>query len=245
MKIVGIIPARYSSSRLPGKPLLLVRGKPMIQRVYEQSKKSKLVNDVIVATDDNRIYDCVKNFGGEVVMTSVKHRSGTDRVYEVIKNIKCEIVVNIQGDEPFIDPANIDKAVNPLLKDRSFNVSTLAVKINEVRDLMDENKVKVVFDKNYFALYFSRSCIPYDLNYNNSKTLDLKKNNYYKHVGLYAYRKNYLLRFSNLKVSYLENIEKLEQLRILEDGEKIKVVITKKDSFSIDTKSDLELINKL
>jgi len=245
MKIVGIIPARYSSSRLPGKPLLLIKGKPMIQNVYEQSEKSKFINKVIVATDDKRIFNCVKNFGGEVVMTSTKHQTGTDRIYEAIKNIKCDIVVNIQGDEPYIDPKNIDNAIKPLIAVKSINVSTLAIRIKDITDLLDENKVKVVLDKNNFALYFSRSFIPYDMKHNPLQKWALKDNKYYKHIGLYVYRKEYLIKFNKTKKSYLENMEKLEQLRILENGDKIKVVITKKDSFSVDTKSDWDLINKL
>lgn len=245
MKIVGIIPARYLSSRLPGKPLLLIKGKPMIQNVYEQSEKSKFINKVIVATDDKRIFNCVKNFGGEVVMTSTKHQTGTDRIYEAIKNIKCDIVVNIQGDEPYIDPKNIDNAIKPLIAVESINVSTLAIRIKDITDLLDENKVKVVLDKNNFALYFSRSFIPYDMKHNPLQKWALKDNKYYKHIGLYVFRKKYLEKFNRMKKSYLENSEKLEQLRILENGDKIKVVITDKDSFSIDTKSDWDLINKL
>jgi len=245
MKITGVIPARYSSLRLPGKPLLLVKGKPMIQRVYEQSAKSKFISRVIVATDNKRIYDCVKDFGGEVVMTSSKHQSGTDRIYEAIKNVKCDLVVNIQGDEPYVDPKNIDIAIKPLIDDKSINVSTLAVRINDIAELLDENKVKVVFDKNNMALYFSRSFIPYDMKHNPLQKWALKDNRYYKHIGLYVFRKKFLMKFNKMKKSYLENMEKLEQLRILENGDKIKVMVTKKDSFSIDTKSDLELINKL
>lgn len=245
MKIVGIIPARYSSVRLPGKPLLLVKGKAMIHRVYEQAKKSKYIDTVIVATDDKRIFDCVKNFGGEVIMTSVKHFSGTDRIFEVAKKIKSDIIVNIQGDEPYIDPYNIDKAIYPFLKDKNLNVSTLAVKIKTLADVLDENKVKVIMDKNNYALYFSRNFIPYDMKHNPSQIWSLKCNKYYKHIGLYVYKKDFLMKFPKFKKSYLENAEKLEQLRILENGEKIKVVLTTRESFSVDTKSDLDLLNKL
>ncbi len=243
MKVAGIIPARYKSSRLPGKPLLLIRGKPMIQRVYEQSKKSKLINSVVVATDDKRIFDCVNEFGGNVVMTSVKHLSGTDRICEAVKKINCDIVVNIQGDEPFIEPRNIDMAIKSLLNDKSLNVSTLACLIINLADLLDENKVKIVKDKNDFALYFSRNYLPYDMKHNPAGLWTLKKNKYYKHIGLYVYRKSYLLKFSKMKKSYLETLEKLEQLRILESGERIKMVLVKKDSFSIDTALDLKLAN--
>ena len=243
MTVTGIIPARYSSTRLPGKPLVLIHGKPMIQRVYEQAKKSKLLNRVIVATDDQRIFDFVKSFGGEVMMTSDKHVSGTDRLAEAAKMINCDIVVNIQGDEPFIDPKNIDIAIEPLLKDRTLNVSTLAYKITEPLDLENENKVKVVLDKNNFALYFSRNYIPFDMEHNPAKVWTLKDRIFYKHIGLYVYRKSFLMRFSKMKKSYLEGVEKLEQLRILENGDRIKVVINKKDSVSIDTAEDIELIS--
>lgn len=243
MKITGIIPVRYASTRLPGKPLAIIKGKPMIQRVYEQAKKSEYIDRVIAATDDKRIYDCVKNFGGEAVMTSSKHQSGTDRIYEAVKGIKSDIVVNIQGDEPFIDFRNIDKAILPLIKDNSINVSTLAIKINKISDLIDENKVKVVLDKNSFALYFSRSFIPFDMeNHSNSNKI-LKNKKFFKHIGLYVYRKEFLLKFVKMKRSYLEITEKLEQLRILENGEKIFVVITGKDSLSVDTVEDLKSIN--
>ncbi|MEP7146887.1 MAG: 3-deoxy-manno-octulosonate cytidylyltransferase [bacterium] len=245
MKIVGIIPARYESTRLPGKPLMLVNGKPMIQRVYEQAKKSRLINSVIVATDDKRIFECVKAIGGEVQMTSLKHPSGTDRIFEVAKKIKADIIVNIQGDEPYIYPDNIDKAIEPLIKDKSLNVSTLAIKIKKLADVLDENKVKVVIDKKNYALYFSRNYIPFDMKNNPNHVWSLNGNKYYKHIGLYVYRKNFLVKFTKLKKSYLENAEMLEQLRILENGYKIKVVLTSKDTLSIDTKFDLEQINKL
>ncbi|MEO8664118.1 MAG: 3-deoxy-manno-octulosonate cytidylyltransferase [Ignavibacteria bacterium] len=245
MKIIGIIPARYASTRLPGKPLLLVKGKSMIQRVYEQAGKSMLISSVIVATDDKRIFDCVKDFGGKAMMTSKRHASGTDRIFEVAKKMRSDIIVNIQGDEPYIDPGNIDKAIEPFLKDKHLKVSTLAIKIKTLADLLDENKVKVVMDKNNYALYFSRNSIPFDMKHNPSRLWSLNGNKYYKHIGLYVYRRDFLLKFPKLKKSYLENTEKLEQLRILENGEKIKVVLTNKESFSVDTKSDLELINKL
>jgi len=232
--VIGVIPARYKSTRLPGKPLLSIGGKPMIQRVYEQSKKSKYINEVIVATDDKRIFDCVTGFGGKAVMTSSKHKSGTDRICEAVKNINAEIVVNIQGDEPFIDYKNIDKAIEPLIKDRKLNVSTLAIKITDKKEINDPNKVKVVFDNNGYAMYFSRSAIPFNR--------DGEKADYYKHIGLYVYRKNFLLRYGKLKQTGNEKAEKLEQLRISGHGEKIKVVLTNKDSISIDTRDDYSKI---
>lgn len=239
MKIVGVIPARYESTRLPGKPLLDIGGKSLVRRVYEQTLKSKLLTQVVVATDDKRIYDAVFSFGGEAVMTSKRHKSGTDRIVEAIRDIKCDIVVNIQGDEPFIDPQDIDKAVKPLVRDKKLNVSTLAVRMKESMELKDANAVKVIFDKNSNAIYFSRGVIPY------SKAPEVKKYKYYKHIGLYAYRMDFLKKFAKAKQSELERIEKLEQLRILDMGEKIKVVVTKNDSIGVDTKADLAKARKL
>jgi 3-deoxy-manno-octulosonate cytidylyltransferase (CMP-KDO synthetase) len=209
---------------------LEISGKPMIQQVYEHARKSKYLNKVIVATDDNRIFNCVNEFGGNVIMTSLKHKSGTDRICELIKKIKADIAVNIQGDEPFIYYKNIDKAIEPLIKDREINVSTLAIKIKDKNEIFDSNKVKVVFDKNRYALYFSRSAIPFNR--------DKERIDYYKHIGLYVYRVSFLKKYENMKQTKLEKSEKLEQLRILEYGEKIKVILTDKDSFSIDTKED-------
>lgn len=230
--IIGIIPARYASTRLPGKPLVMISGKTMIQRVYEQALKSKLLDYVIAATDDTRIYNAVMDFGGNAEMTSRKHKSGTDRIGELAKRIKCDILVNIQGDEPFINPANIDKAVKPLLKDKKLNVSTLCIKIKNKNEVHDPNIVKVLFDNNHNAIYFSRNPIPYDRDKGGNVS-------YYKHIGLYVYRKNYLLKLIRLKQTKAEKAEKLEQLRILETSEKIRVVETNIDSLSIDTKADL------
>jgi len=235
VKIVGVIPARYASTRFPGKPLVMINGKPMIQHVYENSRKSKKLNRLIVATDDEKIYNTVMRFWGEVVMTSTKHKSGTDRIGEVVQNIDFDIVVNIQGDEPSINYRNIDRAIEPLIKDNRINVSTLCCKITDIKEINNPNVVKVVFDKNKFAVKFSRKIIP-----DSSK----RKANYYKHIGLYVYRKNYLMKLVKMKQSKLEKSEKLEQLRILENGEKIKVVEVKQDPISIDTKEDLKRISK-
>lgn len=235
MIITGIIPARYASTRFPGKPLTLIKGKTMVQRVYEQAEKSKLLNRVIVATDSSEIFECVRSFKGNVMMTSKKHKTGTDRICEAAKKIKSDIIVNIQGDEPYINPKDIDNAIRPLLKDRTLNVSTLAVELKD--DFNDRNKVKVVFDKSNNALLFSRSLIP-----NNFKSI--AKIKYYKHLGLYVYRKDFLLKFNKTKQTSIEMAESLEQLRILWMGEKIRVVLTKKDSISVDTKSDLRRISK-
>jgi 3-deoxy-manno-octulosonate cytidylyltransferase (CMP-KDO synthetase) len=235
MIITGIIPARFASTRFPGKPLIIIAGKTMIQRVYEQAFKSKLLSHVIVATDSKEIFDNVNSFGGNVVMTSKKHKTGTDRICEVVRKIKTDIIVNIQGDEPFINPMDIDNAIKPLLKDNTLNVSTLAVELK--KDFHNVNKVKVVLDKNNNALLFSRTLIP-----DNFKSIAKLK--YYKHLGLYVYRKSFILKFNKTKQAAAELAESLEQLRMLWMGEKIRVVLTKEDSISIDTKSDLRKIFK-
>ncbi len=235
--VIGVIPARYGSTRLPAKALAMIHGRPMIQHVYERCLKTKLLNEVLVATDDKRIFDAVINFGGNVVMTSKKHKSGTDRIGEAVKNIKCDVVVNIQGDELMIAPDNIDKAIKPLIQDKSFNVSTLCIKISDKKEISNPNVVKVVLESNSNALYFSRSVIPFNR--------DNTKAEYFKHIGLYVYRKNYLMKLIKMKPSKLELTEKLEQLRVLESGEKIKVIETKIDSHSVDTPADLRKIRKL
>lgn len=238
MKIIGIIPARYESTRLPGKPLIKIYGKPMIQHVWENAGRSKLLDKLVVATDNKLIFDTVLSFGGESVMTSKKHKSGTDRIGEAAKNYKADIIVNIQGDEPFISYKNIDAAIEPLIEDKKMNVSTLGYYINDKEEINNPNVVKIVIDKNNYAIYFSRCAVPY----NRDKT---KKIKYIKHIGLYVYRAKYLLEFIKLKQSEHEIAEKLEQLRILDNGERIKVIITDIDSFSVDTIEDLERIIKL
>jgi 3-deoxy-manno-octulosonate cytidylyltransferase (CMP-KDO synthetase) len=235
--VIGVIPARYGSTRLPAKALAMIHGKPMIQHVYERCLKAKLLNEVLVATDDKRIFDAVINFGGNVTMTSKTHKSGTDRIGEAVKNIKFDVVVNIQGDEPMIAPDNIDKAIKPLIQDKGINVSTLCYRISDIKEINNPNVVKVVLDSNSNALYFSRSVIPF--NRDNPKT------DHYKHIGLYVYRKDYLMKLIKMEPSKLELIEKLEQLRILESGKKIKVIETKIDSHSVDTPTDLSKIRKL
>jgi 3-deoxy-manno-octulosonate cytidylyltransferase (CMP-KDO synthetase) len=237
-KIVGVIPARYGSKRLPGKPLIPINGKPMIQRVWERASKSKFIDLVIVATDSKKIFDAVKGFGGEAVMTSRHHKSGTDRIYEAVRKINCNIVVNIQGDEPFIDPGDIDKAIKTFFIDKHVNASTLCHHITRKSEIKDPNIVKVILDKDNFAVYFSRLPIPF-------KRDTKEKVKYYKHLGLYVFRKDFLLRFIKMKPSGLERAEKLEQLRILENCEKIKVVETINDSLSIDTFDDLKQLKKI
>jgi 3-deoxy-manno-octulosonate cytidylyltransferase (CMP-KDO synthetase) len=239
--IIGIIPARYSSTRFPGKPLALIKGKPMIVRTLESSSKSKLMNKVIVATDDERIMEAVKSCGGEAVMTPSDLESGTDRIAYVAKNIDCDIVINIQGDEPFIDARAIDAAIEPLIEDDSILISTLIKKIETVEDLLNNNINKVVIDKKDFAIYFSHSIIPFVRNINDEKDW-LKYHVFYKHIGLYVYDKNFLMKYSSLPKSGLENVERLEQLRIIENGYKIKCIKTDYESVSIDALEDLKKI---
>ena len=244
-KVIAVIPARWGSSRFPGKPLALIKGKPMIQWVFEQTSKAKSVSEVIVATDDSRILDTVNNFGGNVIMTSANHESGTDRVAEVIRNKNCEIVVNVQGDEPLIPPVNIDLVVQPLLQGIPESTVTLRILIKSYDNLLDRNITKVVVNKSSSALYFSKAMIPWDRDdIIQNSSVDPLKPFWYKHIGLYAYRKNFLMEFGSLPSSSLEQIEKLEQLRILENGYNIKVVETNLDSIGVDCIEDLVMIEK-
>jgi len=238
MKIVGIIPARFASTRLMGKPLADICGKPMIQRTYESAKKSKLLSEILIAVDDEKVFQIVEGFGAKVVLTPNNISTGSDRIAYAARKIKADIIVNIQGDEPFISSKMIDEAIEPFLFDDKVHVSTLAKKITTVDELKSPSIPKVVFDYNNYALYFSRSPIPYvrdaKTNLERILTADL-----YKHIGLYVYRKEALLEFTSLNQTDLENIEKLEQLRMLENGFKIKVVITEHESLSVDTPKDL------
>jgi 3-deoxy-manno-octulosonate cytidylyltransferase (CMP-KDO synthetase) len=234
MNVVGIIPARYHSQRFLGKPLVDILGKPMIQYVYENAKKAEILDEVIVATDDERIMKVVKSFSGKVVKTSPDHKSGTDRIAEVARDLDCEVVVNIQGDQPLISPKAIEDVVSPFFKNESLEIVTLKYPIKDKEEIIDPNIVKVVTDKDDYALYFSRSPIPY---YNNTEKGSLEL--FFKHIGIYAYRRDFLLRFINLAQSSLEIKERLEQLRILENGYQILVVLTDYDSISVDTKKDL------
>ncbi len=238
--IVGIIPARFASSRLMGKPLADIGGKPMIQHTYESSITSRLLSEVIIATDDERVAEVSRNFGARVFITPKNIATGSDRIAYVARQLPdSEIIVNIQGDEPFIQGIMIDQAVEPLLFDLSVNVSTLAKKIDSVDELKSPDVTKVVFDYNNFALYFSRSPIPY---VRDAKTMfdHITKAEIYKHIGLYVYRRDYLLKFTSLAPTDLEQIEKLEQLRMLENGFKIKVVVTNYENLAVDTPDDLK-----
>ena len=240
-QIIGIIPARFASTRLPGKPLVNIGGKPMLQHTYESAKKSKLLSDVVIAVDDERVYDAAKNFGAQVQMTPKELETGSDRIAYVAEKLStAEIIVNIQGDEPFIPGKMIDEAIEPLLFDKSVEISTLAKRISSVEELNSPSIPKVVFDYNNYALYFSRSPIPYVRDVISDKQ-KLRIADIYKHVGLYVYRKQSLLKFTSLRPTDLERFEKLEQLRMLENGMKIKVVTTENESISVDTQDDLDL----
>ncbi len=236
MKVLGVIPARYASTRFQGKPLALIAGKPMIQWVYERAKRAKLLDEVVVATDDRRIEKAVKGFGGKVVLTSARHKSGTDRVAEAARNTKAAIIINIQGDEPLIEPRAIDRAVEALLEDKDSELSTLAAPASR-EALCDPDIVKVVCDQKGHALYFSRATIPYPREREGGEAL--------QHIGLYAYRKAALQKLSRLAMSRLERVEKLEQLRALENGMKIKVVKIPKGWPSVDRPEDLKKVELL
>jgi 3-deoxy-manno-octulosonate cytidylyltransferase (CMP-KDO synthetase) len=241
LKIIGIIPARYASSRFPGKPLVNIGGKSMIERVYEQAKKATSLTDVVVATDDKRIENHVKSFGGNVIMTAITHQSGTDRCYETITKISTpyDIVINIQGDEPFIYPEQID-LVASCFNDSSTNIATLVKKINSQEDLFNTNTPKVILNKNKEAIYFSRQCIPYIRGKEPSEWLSSQT--FYKHIGIYAYRTEVLKELTGLQQSPLELAEALEQLRWIENGYQLKVEITAYESVAIDTPEDLKKI---
>ena len=237
MKVVAVIPARYASTRFPGKPLALLNGKPIIKHVYDAVHSSGLFTNVIVATDDERIFSAVKGFGGNIAMTSQNHKSGTDRVVEVCQNLDCDIVVNIQGDEPFVNKKVLSDIILAF-EDERTQVATLYHELLDKIDITNPNVVKTVFDKDGFAMYFSRSPIPY----NRDNQDDVV---YYKHIGIYAFRRNVLFEFANLPQSYYEKIEKLEQLRLLENSIKIKMVKTDYEGFGIDTPQDLKKAEKL
>lgn len=234
MKKIGIIPARYDSTRLPGKPLADINGKPMIQWVYENSIKSNL-DRVIVATDDKRVYDVVIDFGGEAMMTSKNHENGSSRLVEVVKQIDADIIVNIQGDEPLIDDEIINEVINGFENDE--NVVTLKTLIEDEDEINNPNVVKVITDINDKAIVFSRIALPYKRNEMNIK--------YYKHIGIYGYKKEFLMKYIKLNESTLEKAESLEQLRIIENGYSIKVLEITKELIGVDTIEDLEKVRMI
>ena len=237
MDVIGIIPARYSSSRFEGKVLADIFGKSMIQHVWERAKQALILDDLIIACDDERVASVAKEFGANVVFTSKAHASGTDRIAEVINPLDVKVIVNIQGDEPLINPMMIDTVARALIDDTKTPMATISKKITDPSELADPHVVKVVVDKNNFALYFSRSCIPFK-----AHNSGIESPVYYKHIGLYAYTKDFLFIYKNLPVSGLEKVEKLEQLRVLEEGFKIKVIQTKCDTIGVDTPEDLEKV---
>jgi 3-deoxy-manno-octulosonate cytidylyltransferase (CMP-KDO synthetase) len=237
MDVIGIIPARYSSTRFEGKVLAEINGKPMLWHVWQRAKQALLLDDLIIACDDQRIQNAAKNFGAKTVLTAKAHASGTDRICEVINPLEVKIVVNIQGDEPLIHPTMIDAAARALLDDSEVSMATIARKIDTPEEANSPHVVKVVFDKNNFALYFSRATIPFCAH--SSKE---KNQAYYKHIGLYAYTKDFLFIYKNLPPSRLEGVECLEQLRVLEEGFRIKVVETKYETIGVDTPEDLEKV---
>ena len=240
MRIIGVIPARYKSSRLEGKPLADILGKPMVQHVYERAKRALCLDEVVIATDDDRIRSAVESFGGTVAMTSADHRSGTDRVAEAIQNMDADVIVNIQGDEPMLDPAMLTELVDPFRSGTDASLVTLKKRVIHESDFGDPGVVKVVTDPAGYALYFSRSLIPYP----RQRT---PKFAVFEHLGLYAYTREALLRVAELPPSTLEEIESLEQLRALENGMRILVIETasRQEMLSVDTQADLERVREL
>jgi len=243
MKTIGIIPARYESSRFPGKPLEILGSKSIIQRVYEQASKARRLDEVVVATDDERIHDHVLSFGGQVAMTLASHRSGTDRCAELAERMgDAEFIINIQGDEPFIAPEQIDRVAEPLARRSEVSISTLAKRIEQVDSLHNPNVVKLVMNRKQEALYFSRSAIPFVRGYEPEQWLE--KGVFYKHIGLYGFRASVLSDLTLLSPSAYEQMESLEQLRWLESGYRIFVSITDTETIGIDTPEDLQQAKK-
>ena len=236
MDAIGVIPARYSSTRFSGKVLTDICGKPMVQHVWERAKKALLLDEVIVACDEESVFAVARDFGANCVMTAKEHHSGSDRITEVVAPIDVKVVVNIQADEPLVEPLMIDRLVEVLLGDNSINMATIIKQIEDKKEVNNPNIVKVVMDKNNFALYFSRAAIPYRAD--NAQTQPV----YYKHIGLYAYTKDFLFTYKNIVPSSLEDAERLEQLRVLEEGFRIKLIETKSDTIGVDTTSDLERV---
>jgi 3-deoxy-manno-octulosonate cytidylyltransferase (CMP-KDO synthetase) len=239
-EVVVVIPARYGSTRLPGKPLVSIRGKPMIQRVYEQARQASKVHRVIVATDDDRILKAVEGFGGEARLTRPEHRTGTERVAEVAAHVSGDVFVNVQGDEPLLDPRAVDTAIGALLEEPAAPIATVATLIKNVADIMDPNVVKTVLDFDDNALYFSRAPVPW-VRDTEAKTLV----RHLKHLGLYVFQRDVLLEYPTLPQGELERIEQLEQLRWMENGWKIRVAEVEHDAVSVDVPADVERVEKL
>ncbi len=238
--VLAVIPARYASTRLPGKPLALIAGRPMIQHVVERVRRAQLVSRVVVATDDERILSAVAGFGGEAVLTRSDHLTGTDRVTEVATHIPAAIYVNVQGDEPLVDPATVDAVVSAMLDDDEIQIATPCSAILRPADIMDPNITKVVRDFEGNGLYFSHAPIPWVRD-----TGDAVTARHWKHIGIYAFRREALLEIATLPPGELERLEKLEQLRWLENGLRIRVVETDYDAVSVDVPADIERVEKL
>lgn len=239
MDAIGIIPARYSSTRFSGKVLADICGKPMIQHVWERAKKALLLDEVIIACDEEEVFAVGRDFGANCAMTAKGHLSGSDRITEVISPIEVSVVVNIQADQPLIEPIMIDSLVESLLRDNSIYMATIIKQIEDAQEINNPNIVKVVVDKNNFALYFSRAPVPYRAD--KAKTRPV----YYKHIGLYAYTKDFLFTYKNILSSPLESAESLEQLRVLEEGFRIKVIETNLETIGVDTPQDLERVRQI
>ena len=251
MKFIVVIPARLNSTRLPNKVLLDLKGKTVVQRVYEQCKRATNIDEIYIATDSPKVKESCESFTKNIIMTDDTHNSGTDRIAQAVKSIDCDVVINVQGDEPFIEPSLIEKIANSFI-DTDTMMSSALHKIKKVEDLKNNNVVKVTVDKNNNALYFSRSIIPHHrdewdtlLNHHIAIPEPLK---FYRHLGIYGYTKDFLLNYSNMEESYLERLEKLEQLRVLENGYKIKMIEIDYNSIGIDTEEDykkaLELLDE-
>ena len=246
MKATAIIPARYGSTRFPGKPLALINGFPMIQHVCQRVANATMVDRVIVATDDERVAAVVDSFGGEVMLTRADHPTGTDRLAEVAEKIESELIVNVQGDEPLIDPRMVDQAIAPLVKNQQIQMGTLASKIAQIGDFHNPNVVKVVKDQSGFALYFSRAPIPWPRDLD-SEQLEkvLPQPSFLRHIGLYVYRRELLLDYPSWPKTPLENLESLEQLRALERGIRLYVAETEFSCHGVDTPEDLKRVSQL
>jgi 3-deoxy-manno-octulosonate cytidylyltransferase (CMP-KDO synthetase) len=242
LNVLAVIPARYASTRLPGKPLVPLAGKAMVQHVVERTRSAKLVSRVVVATDDARIEAAVHAFGGEALMTRAEHHSGTERMAEVASRIDADVYVNVQGDEPLIEPAAIDAAVEALVSDNAVLVATLSTPLRRADDIIDPHVVKVVTDFDGNALYFSRAPIPW---VRDAGEIVISAGQYQKHIGLYVFRRDTLREFPTLPRGDLERLEKLEQLRLLENGIPIRVVETPYDAVSVDTPEDIPRVEQL
>lgn len=238
MKILCVIPSRFASTRLPGKPLADIHGKPMIQRVYERAAQAEKPTEVIVATDDQRVFDVVQAAGGKVMMTSPNHLNGTDRLAEVAREYKeVDVIINVQGDEPLIEPSIIDELADVFLTDDTLKMATVMTPMLDVNEQQNPNNVKVITDLQGYALYFSRSLLPYPRNEQQVPV--------YKHIGIYAYRRDFLLQYAVMAPTPLEQTESLEQLRVLENGYKIKVIKTDFKFVGVDTPEDLARVNAI